>query len=114
MIYELYGVVTHLGESGEGGHFIASCKSPSNNKWYRFNDAIVSPINDIQSEIINLINIFQIIIYFIKIFNKINFYMFLKLNNINSIKIIIYAFNKVAINNLNKVKLHIQLGGETV
>ena len=40
--------------------------------------------------------------------------MFLKLNNINSIKIIIYAFNKVAINNLNKAKLHIQLGGETV
>ena len=53
MIYELYGVVTHLGESGESGHFVASCKSPSNNKWYRFNDAIVTPINDVQSEIIN-------------------------------------------------------------
>ena len=53
IIYELYGVVTHLGESGESGHFVASCKSPSNNKWYRFNDAIVTPINDVQSEIIN-------------------------------------------------------------
>ena len=53
MIYELYGVVTHLGESGESGHFVAACKIPCNNKWYRFNDAIVTPINDIQSEIIN-------------------------------------------------------------
>ena len=53
MIYELYGVVTHLGESGAGGHFVASCKSPCDNKWYRFNDAMVSPINDIKSEIID-------------------------------------------------------------
>ena len=53
MIYDLYGVVTHLGESGESGHFVASCKSPCDNKWYRFNDAIVSPIKDVQSEIIN-------------------------------------------------------------
>ena len=53
MFYNLYGVVTHLGESGASGHFVAACKSPCDNKWYRFNDAIVSPINDVQSEIIN-------------------------------------------------------------
>ena len=53
MNYELYGVVTHLGESGENGHFVASCKSPCDNKWYRFNDAIVSPINNVQQEIID-------------------------------------------------------------
>ena len=53
MIYDLYGVVTHIGESGESGHFVASCKSPCNNRWYRFNDAYITPINDVQSEIIN-------------------------------------------------------------
>ena len=56
MNYELYGVVTHLGESGENGHFVASCKSPCNNKWYRFNDAIISPINNVQQEIIDFGN----------------------------------------------------------
>ena len=53
MFYDLYGVVTHLGESGASGHFVASCKSPCDNHWYRYNDAIVNPINDVQTEIIN-------------------------------------------------------------
>ncbi len=53
MIYDLYGVVTHLGESGDSGHFVASCKSPCDNKWYRYNDSIVFPINHIKSEIID-------------------------------------------------------------
>ena len=51
--YELKGVITHLGESGASGHFVASCKSPCDNHWYRYNDAIVNPINDVQTEIIN-------------------------------------------------------------
>ena len=37
-VYELIGVITHLGVSGPGGHFIAFCKSPINDKWYRYND----------------------------------------------------------------------------
>ena len=36
--YELIGVITHLGVSGPGGHFIAFCKSPIDEKWYRYND----------------------------------------------------------------------------
>ena len=51
--YNLYGVITHIGESGPNAHFIASCKSPIDNKWYRYNDAIVSPITNIQKEVIN-------------------------------------------------------------
>ena len=51
--YELYGVITHIGESGPNAHFIASCKSPINKKWYRFNDAFVDPINNIQKEILD-------------------------------------------------------------
>ena len=36
--YELIGVITHLGVSGPGGHFIAYCKSPIDEKWYKYND----------------------------------------------------------------------------
>ena len=52
-IYNLYGVITHIGESGPNAHFVASCKSPVDNKWYRYNDAIVNPINNVQNEVIN-------------------------------------------------------------
>ena len=52
-IYNLYGVITHIGESGPNAHFVASCKSPIDNKWYKYNDAIVNPINNVQNEIIN-------------------------------------------------------------
>ena len=51
--YNLYGVITHIGESGPNAHFLASCKSPVDNKWYRYNDALVNPINNIQNEVIN-------------------------------------------------------------
>ena len=51
IIYNLYGVITHIGESGPNAHFVASCKSPVDFKWYRYNDAIVNPINDFQKEI---------------------------------------------------------------
>ena len=49
--YNLYGVITHLGESGPNAHFIASCKSPVDGKWYRYNDAFVDPINNFQKEV---------------------------------------------------------------
>ena len=52
IIYNLYGVITHIGQSGPNAHFVASCKNQINNKWYRFNDAIVSPITNIQKEVI--------------------------------------------------------------
>ena len=42
--YELIGVVTHYGESGANGHFMARCKSPLDNFWYLYNDAIVQKI----------------------------------------------------------------------
>ena len=38
------------------GHFIAYCKSyfhSDKNKWYKFNDAIVSPVNDFKTEVID-------------------------------------------------------------
>jgi len=51
LIYNLYGVITHIGQSGPNSHFIASCKSPIDNKWYRYNDSIVSPITNFQKEV---------------------------------------------------------------
>ena len=53
LIYNLYGVITHIGESGPNAHFVASCKSPVDDKWYRYNDAFVNPINNLQKEVID-------------------------------------------------------------
>jgi len=52
LIYNLYGVITHIGQSGPNAHFVASCKSPIDNKWYRYNDAFVNPITNLQKEVI--------------------------------------------------------------
>ena len=49
--YTLYGVITHIGQSGPNAHFVASCRN-TDNKWYRFNDAIVNPISNLQKEVI--------------------------------------------------------------
>ena len=51
-MYKLIGVVTHIGESGASGHFIACCKSPINNKWYKYNDDLVSEVFNIKKDII--------------------------------------------------------------
>ena len=40
--YELIGVISHFGENNMGGHFIAYCKNSYNNRWYKFNDAMVA------------------------------------------------------------------------
>ena len=50
--YILYGVITHIGQSGPNAHFIASCKSPIDDNWYRYNDSMVNPISDVQKEVI--------------------------------------------------------------
>ena len=51
--YILYGVITHIGQSGPNAHFVASCKSPVDDNWYRYNDSMVEAISDIQKEVIN-------------------------------------------------------------
>ena len=52
-IYDLYGIITHIGESGPNAHFIASCRSPVDKIWYRYNDSLVSVINDLQRDMID-------------------------------------------------------------
>ena len=53
-IYELISVITHLGENDNNyGHFIAACKSPIDNQWYRYNNAMISNISDFNKDILN-------------------------------------------------------------
>ena len=52
-LYNLYGVITHIGESGPNAHFVAACRSPVDGNWYRYNDATVTPISDFQKEVYN-------------------------------------------------------------
>ena len=40
--YKLIGVIEHLGQSGETGHFIANCKH-FNGEWYIFSDSKIYP-----------------------------------------------------------------------
>jgi ubiquitin C-terminal hydrolase len=54
IIYNLYGVITHIGESGPNAHFIASCKSPIDGLWYKYNDAIVSVIKNFMEEVVQM------------------------------------------------------------
>jgi len=54
IIYKLIGIITYQGEFEKDGHFIAHCLSPIDNEWYTYNDAIVSKIDDIQKQIIDL------------------------------------------------------------
>ena len=54
IIYDLYGVITLIDQGSQNDHFIASCKSPIDCKWYRYNDSIVTPINDIIKDVIEL------------------------------------------------------------
>ena len=40
--FSLIGIVTHFGESGMGGHFIAFCKHYMDGKWRCYNDSIIT------------------------------------------------------------------------
>ena len=71
MIYNLYGVITHTEQSGSKAHYIGFCKSPINDKWYKYNDANVNLVEDVQKEIINFGN--PIILFYQKFENKNNF-----------------------------------------
>ena len=52
-IYELISVITHVGNYDSSGHFIATCKSFVDNRWYRYNDAVVSEITNFEKDIID-------------------------------------------------------------
>ena len=41
-VFELYAVICHLGPSSMSGHFVAYCRYIEDNKWYLYNDGIVT------------------------------------------------------------------------
>ena len=41
-VYKLYAVICHLGPSSMSGHFVAYCRNRMDNKWYLYNDGIVT------------------------------------------------------------------------
>ena len=51
--YDLYGVITLITKINGVAHFVASCKTPVDNKLYIFDDAVVRPINNIKGGIID-------------------------------------------------------------
>ncbi len=51
-MYNLIGVISPIGEMSETSHFFACCKSPIDNKWYKYNDESVTPVNNYKEEII--------------------------------------------------------------
>ena len=53
-IYDLYGVITQIGQSDPNTHFIASCKSPVDNNWYNYNDSFVSRIKNVRKDVLEL------------------------------------------------------------
>ena len=54
--YDLIGVISQLGENGLAGHFIAFCKNPISKAWFKYNDAIVTPVTNFKSEVIDYAN----------------------------------------------------------
>ena len=42
--FYLCGVITHIGESGSSGHFIAYCRDGPNSQFFCYNDASVNPV----------------------------------------------------------------------
>ena len=53
--YKLIGVVSHILENRKNEHFIAYCKDPISQSWNKYDDDIVSEVQDkdFQSEVIN-------------------------------------------------------------
>ena len=47
--FYLCGIITHLGESGSGGHFIAYCRNNINDKFMCYNDASATPVSSIDA-----------------------------------------------------------------
>jgi len=53
-IYNLCGVISFSYEEGKIiNNYISSCKSPVDNTWYRYTDSEVTPIRDVQNDIID-------------------------------------------------------------
>ena len=53
VIYNLYGVISEFREIGSSSKFLAFCKSPINNKWYRYDDIFITEVKNFIKEVID-------------------------------------------------------------
>jgi len=70
--YELICVLSHYGESSMSGHFIAFCKSPVDDKWYCYNDAIVTQSEDPRQQSSGNLDGIPYVLYYQKVKHKQN------------------------------------------
>ena len=45
LVYEAFGIINHTGNL-YGGHYYSYCKFRDDEKWYEFNDAMITPLNE--------------------------------------------------------------------
>ena len=45
-VYDLYGVVIHVGSSTNSGHYYAYCKGAGNDNWFECNDSHIGRIHN--------------------------------------------------------------------
>ena len=45
VLYDLYGVVIHVGSSTNSGHYFSYCKNMQNGSWYECNDSSISGLS---------------------------------------------------------------------
>ena len=101
--FKLIGVVSHFGESGMGGHFIAFCKHNIDGKWRCYNDSIVTECqNDYLKKGTPYILFYQKKSNSVKNIeekNKVNY-------NLNSCNINNYSNNITNQNNSNEIQIN--------
>ena len=51
--YKLFGLITYIGGNDIHGKYIAFCNDPINWQWYKYDDDIVTQVQNFQNEIIN-------------------------------------------------------------
>ena len=49
--FKLIGIISKLGEGSSNEHYLAFCKSPIDNCWYRYNNDFVNKVNDFKKDI---------------------------------------------------------------
>lgn len=45
-VYDLYAICYHHGDDLETGHYTAACKNPYDDRWYKFDDSRVTPVDE--------------------------------------------------------------------
>ena len=61
-LYKLIGVVVHINGNNNEGIYISFCKDPISEKWNKYNNINVTPVNDFEKEV-NYYNNIDVLFY---------------------------------------------------